>query len=309
MSEDRTSRKLHEEIVSLRSRLVQLEREIRATSEKADEQTTSMLIEQEELRREVVGIEQRMARIEERTREIVANLKKVQAWQDDKGERAEDEDEDEDEDRDVVSRDSIVIDKLKGLQDRVKHMEVEKSGLMQLCEELRTQNEAISNLYVAKHRLHATFKPDEVMTIIQEILVELIGAKQFGILMLDQKKKVLRLVAGHGVEDRLRGKTLPAGEGIIGDVATTGKPFFFEHTKSTGDRSHLPLATIPLKMRDATMGVVVIYHLLDHKKSLSPIDHQLLDLVAEHAPNALLSAHLFSSRSSKRSASTAVFED
>jgi hypothetical protein len=191
----------------------------------------------------------------------------------------------------------------------VKQVEVEKCALTELCEELRTQNEAISNLYVAKHRLHATFKPNEVMTIVQEILIELVGAKQFGILMLDQKKKVLRLVAGHGVEDRLPGKTVPAGEGIIGDVATTGKPFFFENTKSSDERTHLPLATIPLKMKDSTMGVVVIYQLLGHKESLSPVDHQLLDLVAEHAPKALLSAHLFSSRGAKRPIGTSVLDD
>jgi hypothetical protein len=188
-------------------------------------------------------------------------------------------------------------------------MEVEKCALAELCEELRTQNEAISNLYVAKHRLHATFKPNEVMTIVQEILVELIGAKQFGILMLDPKKKTLRLVAGLGVDERLPGKTLPAGEGIIGDVASTGKPFFFDHLDSTGDRSHLPLATIPLIMGDSTMGVVVIFQLLDHKKALTPIDHQLLDLVTEHAPKALLSAHLFSTRNAKRPVSASVLDD
>jgi hypothetical protein len=303
MSEDRTSRKIQEEIVSLRSRLVQLEREIRGTSENVDEQTTSMLIEQEELRREVVTIEQRMARVEETTREIVAHLKKVQAWQDEKG------GEEEEKSDDAISRDSIVIDKLKGLQDRVKQVEIEKCALTELCEELRAQNESISNLYVAKHRLHATFKPNEVMTIIEEILVELVGAKQFGILMLDQKQKILRLVAGHGVDDRLPGKTVPAGEGIIGDVAATGKPFFFQKTKSSDERTHLPLATIPLKMRDTTMGVVVIYQLLGHKESLSPIDHQLLDLVAEHAPKALLSAHLFSSRGAKSLVSASVLDE
>ena len=48
---------------------------------------------------------------------------------------------------------------------------------------------------------------------------------------------------------------------------------------------------------DATLGVVVIYQLLEHKPAFTPIDHQLLELVAEHAPKALLSAHLFSAMS------------
>lgn len=64
-----------------------------------------------------------------------------------------------------------------------------------------------------------------------------------------------------------------------------------------------------VSMRDTTMGVVVIYQLLGHKESLSPIDHQLLDLVAEHAPKALLSAHLFSSRGANRPVSAPVLDD
>jgi hypothetical protein len=287
-------RNVQEEIAYLRSRLVQFEREIEATGDKADEQITSMLIEQEELRREVVTLEQRLAQIEGETREIVQLLKKERAGRD--TERGEDE----------ADAGGGVIDNLKGLQDRVKQMEVENRSLAELCRELRTQNEAISNLYVAKHRLHATFKPNEVMDIVQDILAELIGAKQFGILMLDQKKEVLRLVAGRGVDDRLPGKTLQVGEGIIGDVAVTGKPFFFEPTNSSEQKAHLPLATIPMKMRDATVGVVVIYQLLGHKQTLSPIDHQLLELVAEHAPKALLSAHLFSAMNTKRPVSEAI---
>jgi hypothetical protein len=40
----------------------------------------------------------------------------------------------------------------------------------------------------------------------------------------------------------------------------------------------------------------LIFQLLDHKEGLTPIDHQLLDLVAEHAPKTLLSAYLLSHR-------------
>ena len=54
----------------------------------------------------------------------------------------------------------------------------------------------------------------------------------------------------------------------------------------------VPLAVIPLKAEGTSVGVIAIYRLLPHKKGFTPVDHQLLELVAEHTPSALLSARL-----------------
>jgi hypothetical protein len=272
---------LDEELEKMRVRLAQFEQELRSLGDKAGDQNVSSLMEEEELRRDVVELEKRLSRVEERVHDLVQIVKGSSADDDDLGGQH-------------------VAGKLKALQDRVKQMEDENKALGDVCNHLRQQNEAISNLYVAKHRLHATLNPAEVMKIIEEILVELIGAKEYGILILEQKSNTLRLVAGRGVEDRLPAKNIPAGEGIIGDVAATGEPFFFKPTDGAERSAFLPLATIPLKMDDKLMGVVVIFGLLPHKNGLTPIDHQLLALVAEHAPAALVSAHLYQTRGAKR---------
>ena len=47
-----------------------------------------------------------------------------------------------------------------------------------------------------------------------------------------------------------------------------------------------------MKLNGTTVGVVAIYKLLSHKKAFSPIDHQILELVAAHAASALVSARL-----------------
>jgi hypothetical protein len=279
---DKKPKKTGGDSTELKARIAQLEHDLKSLTEKVVEHTASILIDEEELRRDVVSLEKRLAEVEERSQELHEAMKEQI----------------KEEAPHPAFGPDFLVDKMKGLQDRMKQMEDENRSLVELVKELRAQNEEISNLYVAKYRLDATIHPNEVMTIVEEILSELIGAKQFGILMLDQKKKLLRLAAGREVDGRLPGKTVPTGEGIIGDVATTGKPFFFEPTDSS-EKQHPPLATIPLKMNESIVGVVVIYQLLEHKSRLTPIDHQLLELVAEHAPKTLLSAHLLSHRQTK----------
>ena len=81
-------------------------------------------------------------------------------------------------------------------------------------------------------------------------------------------------------------------------MAADGKPFYADsmgHEKRprNGRTSEsAPLAVIPLKADETTIGLIAVYQLLPHKTTFTPVDHQLLELVAEHAPQALLSARL-----------------
>ena len=135
--------------------------------------------------------------------------------------------------------------------------------------------------------------------IINDILVEMVGAEEFGLLLLDGSKRKLRVLTGEGIRERLPKDSLPMGEGIIGDVAATGESFYFEPKSEIEVEAHLPLATLPMKLNGTTVGVVVIYKLLSHKNVFSPIDHQILELVAAHAASALVSARLHSSMDRK----------
>jgi transcriptional regulator with GAF, ATPase, and Fis domain len=122
----------------------------------------------------------------------------------------------------------------------------------------------------------------------------MVGAEEFGLLVLDREKKNLHVLAGEGIRERLPKDTLPVGEGIIGDVARTGESFYFIPKSEAEKKAQLPLATLPLKLGEQIVGVVVIYRLLSHKPGFSPIDHQILELVAGHAASALVSARLHS---------------
>jgi hypothetical protein len=185
--------------------------------------------------------------------------------------------------------DAEILAQVVELEHRLKQLENENRTLSELCNQLQEQNAAISNLYVAKHRLHASFDAAEVMRIVKEIMVELIGAKEFGIYLLDPRQRLLRRIAVGG--GKKHPETVALGEGHLGSGASTGKPFYFDG--SSGGRSpEVPLAVIPLRSESDTIGVIAIWELLPQKRDFSPIDHQLLELVAEHAPAALKSAHL-----------------
>jgi len=185
-------------------------------------------------------------------------------------------------DRDVLAQ---VIE----LENRLQQVEEENQSLSQTCTQLQEQNEAISNLYVAKHRLHASLDASEIMNIVTEILVELVGAEEFAILFLDQKTKLLKRVSGRGIE--IGANTVPLTEGILGKVASSGKPFYYG-TSDAPRPQDVPLAAIPLMAEGTSVGVIAIYRLLPHKNGFTPVDHQLVELVAEHTPAALLSARL-----------------
>ena len=182
---------------------------------------------------------------------------------------------------------------------RREQVEKENQEFANMYVEIQEQNEALTNLYVASQRLHATFDLEEVKQIITEILAEMVGAEEFGLLLLDSSKRQLRVLTGEGIRERLPKDSLPLGEGIIGDVAATGESFYFEPKSDTEVAAHLPLATLPMKLNDTTVGVVVIYRLLSHKKVFAPIDYQILELVAAHAASALVSARLHSSMDRK----------
>lgn len=205
--------------------------------------------------------------------------------------------------------DTAAAEEVAGLRSRVEQLQQETSSLgarleqvekenrdfASVCVRVQEQNEAITNVYVASYRLHATLDPRGVMKMIMEILIELVGAEEFGILLLEEKKSILKLVAGEGVRERLPSESLPAGEGVVGEVANSGEAFYFEPKNAREEEVGLPLAAIPLNIEDEPVGVIVIYKLLSHKTSFSELDHQLLELLAAHAATALVSARLHSS--------------
>jgi nitrate/nitrite-specific signal transduction histidine kinase len=199
--------------------------------------------------------------------------------------------------------------KVNSLEERIKFLEEENRSLIERYRvveeenkdfanryiEVEAENNNLANLYVASYQLHSTLDFNESLKIILEIVMNLIGAEEFSIMMLDEKTNELSIVAQEGMGPEARA-SIKLGEGIIGTAARSGESFYREGdpTDLTGVDYLHPLVVIPLKIKEHVIGVIVIYKLLVQKQQLSNIDYELFSMLAGHAATALFSSKLYS---------------
>jgi len=183
----------------------------------------------------------------------------------------------------------------KTLLDRYRVVEEENKDFANRYIEVEAENNNLANLYVASYQLHSTLDFSESLKIILEIVMNLIGAEEFSIMMLDEKTNELTIVAQEGMGPEARA-SVKLGEGIIGTGAKSGESFYREGDPKdlTGVDYLHPLVVIPLKIKEHVIGVIVIYKLLVQKESFSPVDYELFTMLAGHAATALFSSKLYS---------------
>jgi transcriptional regulator with GAF, ATPase, and Fis domain len=188
-------------------------------------------------------------------------------------------------------------DENRRLAARFREVEEENKDFANRYIEIEEQNNNLANLYVASYQLHSTLDFREVIQIVQEIIINLVGAESFAILLLDEKTNELKTIASEG-QDEMPGMpsiSVRLGDGIIGTVAKTGESYYvnqdIEGGKVTLDK---PLAAVPLKIKEHVIGLVAIYKLLQQKDSFSAVDYELFSLLAAHAATAIFSSKLYS---------------
>lgn len=187
-------------------------------------------------------------------------------------------------------------------------MEAECKRYFDSYVDVELQNTNVANLYVASLRLHSTLDRDDVITAIQEIVINLIGSEELAIFELDPERRTPSLVSSFGVDPRpLHG--VKTGVGVIGRSLASGEIFV-----ATADRAsrgperdgaaspedaHVT-ACVPLVVGGRVTGAVAIFRLLEHKRSLEDVDHELFSLLGTQAATALYCTRLLSERASAR---------
>jgi putative methionine-R-sulfoxide reductase with GAF domain len=191
-------------------------------------------------------------------------------------------------------------DKLAEVEARYRKVEEENKEFADRYIEIEEQNNNLANLYVASYQLHSTLDFKEVVRIVQEIVINLIGAEVFHILMVSEKTGQLEVEASEG---QTPGRTtIPIGDGLIGKAAQSGENYFAESVARRDPSPYEePLAVIPLKIKDSTIGVISINKLLVQKTAFTSMDYELFTLLAGHAATAVFSAKLYSTSTRKLS--------
>jgi hypothetical protein len=182
-----------------------------------------------------------------------------------------------------------------GAEARLVVAESERQELAERLAEVEHQVGRLMTLYVATYQLHATLDPVEVQSTIAEIALNLIGAEQFVLLLIDEEDKgyEVRLVQGKPDTPWAQSPRYTGGDPLV-DAALTDGGLRFGPTEESP-----ALAVVPLRVQDVTVGALVILKLLAHKPAFVKEDHDLLDLLGAHAASAVFASRVYSKTARK----------
>ncbi len=177
---------------------------------------------------------------------------------------------------------------------RFREIEAENQDFASRYVEIEEENNNLANLYISSYQLHSTLDFKEVLQIVLEIVINLIGAEVFTVMLLDEKTNQLEPVASEGCEVTDI-PPAPVGQGIVGQVAQSKENYFVKEipAEQKFDVAN-PLVAIPLTIKDKLIGVIVIYRLLQQKTHFANVDYELFTLLAGHAATAIFSSKLYS---------------
>jgi transcriptional regulator with GAF, ATPase, and Fis domain len=207
--------------------------------------------------------------------------------------------EDTDENRRLLTRIEALEQEKEEILTRIRHVEQENQNFATRYVEIEQENNNLANLYIASYQLHSTLDFREVLQIITEIIINLIGAEEFAIMLLDEKTNELQAVATEGLS-REDIPSVKFGNGIIGQVAKSGESYFADASTDPPDQMK-PMVCIPLQIKEHVIGVLVIYKLLMQKTQFADVDYELFTLLAGHAATAIFSSRLYSDSERKLS--------
>lgn len=187
----------------------------------------------------------------------------------------------------------MLEEEIDSLLERYRKVEEENKDFASKYLEVEAENNNLANLYVASYQLHSTLDFNEVLRIVLEIVINLIGAEKFSILLMDEKTNELIPVASEGLSMQEMPK-VKIGEGTMGTVAKEGESYFSEST-AYAERidAKSPMVCIPLKIKEHVIGVISIYSLFIQKQQFSNVDYELFNLLAGHAATAIFSSRLY----------------
>jgi nitrate/nitrite-specific signal transduction histidine kinase len=185
----------------------------------------------------------------------------------------------------------------QNILDQLQEVEDENQQFAERYLEIEEENNNLANLYVASYQLHSTLDAGEVLKVILEIVINLVGAEIFCVYVYDDKSNYLEPVVSEG-RPLSEFPRVEGGCGFVGEAVESGSVEAKELADATGES---PVVCIPLRVDDRPIGAIVLYSVLQQKEGFSPLDHELFTLLAGHAATAIFASRLYSQSERKLS--------
>jgi len=164
---------------------------------------------------------------------------------------------------------------------------------------LRRRNDELETMVELGKALTATLDLTEVLNAVMTSVCQTIKASTWSLLLADEKSNelIFEVVVSPAAE-RLKGKRLPVGQGVVGWVATHGQalllPDVQQDCRFSGDYDRegvfvtRSIACVPLKSADCVLGVIELINPFD--EGFVDEDLQLLSIIADFAAIAIENA-------------------
>lgn len=199
-----------------------------------------------------------------------------------------------------------VEDELQGLREentelkaRFRSVEDENREFADRYVQVERQNSDLVSLFVASQRLHSTLDYDEVVGIVKEIVINLIGSEEFSIYVVESSGTNLVLVGQEGMAETAT-PSVPIDGSILGQCAQRGEIYVAPADVPKHTMGPEPIACVPLKVSDDVVGMVAIHTLLRQKPEFRSIDLEMFELLGGHAGSALFVSSLYAVSERKR---------
>ncbi len=164
--------------------------------------------------------------------------------------------------------------------------------------ELSDQNTSLVQLTVASQLLAGSLEREDVLSAIEEVVVNMVGSEEFAIFDLDSDGESLRVARVRGID--ASSPRLRSAAGALRHAMTSGRTLV-ARGRAVADAADGGLtAAVPLKIEGQATGVVAIFRLLEQKAGLDPTDHELFEVLSRQAAMALYSTAFRSLRPTVR---------
>ncbi len=190
----------------------------------------------------------------------------------------------------------------RDILEQLQQVESENQQFAERYIEIEEENNNLANLYVASYQLHSTLDPSEVLRIIVEIVINLIGAEIFCVYVCPENANLLEPVASEGA-DLDQFPEIEIGHGPVGEAVAQGNVVCSDADGDSGVAlsDQVPIVAIPLRVEDLPVGAIAVHRLLQQKAGFSALDHELFTLLAGHAATAIFASRLYAQSERKLS--------
>jgi hypothetical protein len=175
------------------------------------------------------------------------------------------------------------------LQRRLAELEEANQRMQRDCATVERENATLSHLQVASRLLHRTLDRKEVVTAIQEIIINLVGSEQVALFDYETKRQRLVLISSFGVDEQAYAE-LGLDAGAIGDCARSGEIQLMPSDEADAANGR-PSVCVPLRVGKRVAGVLVLFRLLAHKVGFEEVDFAIFDLISQQGGVALISTY------------------